>query len=49
MKSVIKYFGGKNGFANEILKYFPDNYSKMNMLSHFVVVLLCYFIKKGRQ
>lgn len=25
MNSVIKYFGGKNGMFNEILKYFPEN------------------------
>lgn len=35
MKSLIKYFGGKNGFANKIIKYFPDNYQQMNYIEPF--------------
>ena len=35
MKSPIKYFGGKNGMANKILPFFPDNYEKMTYLEAF--------------
>lgn len=35
MKSPIKYFGGKNGFANKILNQFPDNYTKMDYVEPF--------------
>jgi DNA adenine methylase len=35
MKSPIKYFGGKNGFANKIIQYFPDNYKNMNYIEPF--------------
>ena len=35
MKSPIKYFGGKNGFANKILEYFPENYQNMNYVEPF--------------
>jgi len=34
-KSMIKYFGGKNGFANKILEHFPENYSEMNYIEPF--------------
>jgi len=33
--SPIKYFGGKNGFANKILEYFPKNYEDMNYIEPF--------------
>jgi DNA adenine methylase len=35
MNSPIKYFGGKNGFANKILEYFPENYQQMNYIEPF--------------
>lgn len=35
MKSPIKYFGGKNGFVNKILPYFPENYQKMTYVEPF--------------
>jgi len=35
MNSIIKYFGGKNGFANKILDYFPSNYQNMNYIEPF--------------
>jgi DNA adenine methylase len=35
MKSPIKYFGGKNGFANKIISYFPKDYQKMNYIEPF--------------
>lgn len=35
MNSPIKYFGGKNGFANKILQYFPKDYHKMEYLEPF--------------
>lgn len=35
MKSPIKYFGGKNGFANKILDYFPVNYITMDYVEPF--------------
>ena len=33
--SPIKYFGGKNGFANKILNYFPNGYQKMDYVEPF--------------
>jgi DNA adenine methylase len=35
MNSPIKYFGGKNGFANKILEYFPKNHQTMNYIEPF--------------
>lgn len=35
MRSPIKYFGGKNGFANKILEHFPTNYQTMNYIEPF--------------
>lgn len=35
MKSPIKYFGGKNGFAKKIIEYFPLNYQNMNYVEPF--------------
>lgn len=35
MKSPIKYFGGKNGFANKILNYFPNNYKELTYIEPF--------------
>jgi DNA adenine methylase len=35
MNSPIKYFGGKNGFANKILEYFPNEYEKMSYIEPF--------------
>ena len=35
MKSILRYFGGKNGFANRILEYFPKDYSKMTYIEPF--------------
>ena len=35
MKSPIKYFGGKNGFANKIIEFFPKNYQTMNYIEPF--------------
>jgi len=35
MNSPIKYFGGKNGFANKILPYFPENYITLNYIEPF--------------
>jgi len=35
MNSPIKYFGGKNGFANKIIEFFPKEYSKMDYLEPF--------------
>lgn len=35
MKSPIKYFGGKNGFANKIIEYFPENYASMDYIEPF--------------
>lgn len=33
--SPIKYFGGKNGFSNKIIEYFPPNYQLMNYIEPF--------------
>lgn len=33
--SPIKYFGGKNGFANKILQYFPTNYQNITYVEPF--------------
>ena len=35
MNSIIRYFGGKNGFANRILPYFPTNYKSMDYVEPF--------------
>lgn len=35
MKSPIKYFGGKNGFANKILEHMPENYKEMTYVEPF--------------
>lgn len=35
MRSPIKYFGGKNGFANKILDYFPNNYTQLDYVEPF--------------
>lgn len=35
MKSCIKMFGGKNGFASKILKYFPHDYIQLSYLEPF--------------
>lgn len=35
MKSPLRYFGGKNGFGNKILEYFPNNYQFMNYVEPF--------------
>lgn len=35
MRSPIKYFGGKNGFANKIIEFFPLNYQLMNYVEPF--------------
>lgn len=35
MRSPIKYFGGKNGFANKIIEYFPLNYSDLEYVEPF--------------
>lgn len=35
MKSPIKYFGGKNGFAGKIIDHFPDGYQLMNYIEPF--------------
>jgi len=35
MRSPIKYFGGKNGFANKIIEHFPEDYVKMNYIEPF--------------
>lgn len=35
MFSPIKYFGGKNGFANKILSYFPPEYQNMTYIEPF--------------
>ena len=35
MKSPIKYFGGKNGFANKIIPFFPKNYTELNYVEPF--------------
>lgn len=34
-KSPIKYFGGKNGFANKIIEFFPNNYQNLNYIEPF--------------
>lgn len=36
MRSCIKYFGGKNGFANKIIEFFPQKYQSMTYLEPFV-------------
>lgn len=46
MKSPIKYFGGKNGFANKILNFFPNNYEKMNYIEPFCGSAALLFHKK---
>jgi DNA adenine methylase len=33
--SPIRYFGGKNGFANKIIDYFPDNYEDMSYIEPY--------------
>lgn len=35
MKSPIKYFGGKNGMANKIIPFFPENYRELTYLEPF--------------
>lgn len=35
MKSPITYFGGKNGFANKILNFFPQNYEELKYIEPF--------------
>lgn len=49
MKSPIKYFGGKNGFANKILEYFPNNYEKMSYIEPFCGSAAMLFHKKRSQ
>jgi len=34
-KSPIRYFGGKNGFSNKIIKHFPENYQTMTYVEPF--------------
>ena len=31
-KSVLRYFGGKNGFSGKIIPYFPEGYQLMTYL-----------------
>ncbi|MCK9477069.1 MAG: DNA adenine methylase [Candidatus Muirbacterium halophilum] len=35
MKSIIKYYGGKNGMAKKIIEYFPNDYQSMNYVEPF--------------
>lgn len=49
MKSPIKYFGGKNGFANRILEYFPQDYEKMSYIEPFCGSAAMLFHKKRSQ
>jgi len=35
MNSIIRYFGGKNGFSGKILEHFPENYQSMNYIEPF--------------
>ena len=46
MNSPIKYFGGKNGFANKIMEYFPLNYENMNYIEPFCGSAAMLFHKK---
>ena len=34
-KSVLRYFGGKNGFSGKIIPYFPEGYQLMTYLEPF--------------
>jgi DNA adenine methylase len=47
MKSPIKYFGGKNGFANKILEHFPTNYQNLNYIEPFCGSAAMLFHKEG--
>ena len=47
MKSPIKYFGGKNGFANKILEQFPTNYSTLNYIEPFAGSAALLFHKES--
>lgn len=49
MKSPIKYFGGKNGFANKILEYFPNGYQGMNYIEPFCGSAALLFHKERSQ
>lgn len=49
MKSPIKYFGGKNGFANKILEYFPSEYKTMNYIEPFCGSAALLFHKERSQ
>lgn len=46
MKSAIRYFGGKNGFANRILECFPNGYESMNYVEPFCGSAALLFHKK---
>lgn len=49
MYSPIKYFGGKNGFANKIIEYFPTNYQSMTYVEPFCGSAALLFHKKRSQ
>lgn len=47
--SPIKYFGGKNGFANKIIKYFPIGYQSMTYIEPFCGSAALLFHKERSQ
>jgi DNA adenine methylase len=47
VKSIIKYFGGKNGFANKILEHFPTNYQNLNYIEPFAGSAALLFHKQS--
>jgi len=49
MNSPIKYFGGKNGFANKIIEYFPTNYKSMTYVEPFCGSAALLFHKERSQ
>lgn len=49
MNSLIKYFGGKNGFSNKILEYFPCGYEKMSYVEPFCGSAALLFHKNRSQ
>jgi DNA adenine methylase len=49
MNSPIKYFGGKNGFANKIIDYLPNNYKDMIYVEPFCGSAAILFHKNRSQ
>ncbi len=49
LRSCIKYFGGKNGFAHKILEHFPTNYKDMIYVEPFCGSAALLFHKERSQ